>query len=167
MENNNLFEDMPEAPTPPKLPKYFPDLQGENRGLTPGAGWYQNEFLPWIQNQDPKKLFSYGGGLFLLTGKLTGILTNFFELPKFCLLLSGTAVLLGLGIHKYQDQIQESSGQITQPIKDALEPLGPYLGEAKDKILVFLGDIKEKVMSLPFAVCCLDFYPVYPVYSCR
>ena len=26
---NNLFEDMPEAPTPtPKLPKYFHDLQG-------------------------------------------------------------------------------------------------------------------------------------------
>ena len=37
---------MPVAPTPPKLPKYFPDLQGENRGLTPGAGWCQNEFLP-------------------------------------------------------------------------------------------------------------------------
>ena len=33
---NNLFEDMPEAPTPPwdlGLPRYFPDLQGENRGL--------------------------------------------------------------------------------------------------------------------------------------
>ena len=83
MENNNLFEDMPEAPTPPKLPKYFPDLQGENRGLTPGAGWYQNEFLPWIQNQDPKKLFGYGIGLFLLAGKLARILTDFFEFPKF------------------------------------------------------------------------------------
>ena len=59
---------------------------------------------------------------------------------------------MGLGIHKYQDQIQELSSQVTQPIKDALEPLGPYLGEAKDKILVFLGDIKEKVMSLPLAV---------------
>ena len=57
MENNNLFEDMPEAPTPPKLPKYFPDLQGENRGLTPHAGWY---LLPWIQNQDLKKLVGYG-----------------------------------------------------------------------------------------------------------
>ena len=47
---NNLFEDMPEAPTYTSLglPRYFPDLQGENRGLTPGAGWYQNEFLPWI-----------------------------------------------------------------------------------------------------------------------
>ena len=66
-------------------------------------------------------------------------------------MLSGTTVLFGLGIHKYQDQIQELSGQITQPIKDALEPLGPYLGEAKDKILVFLGDIKEWVMNLPSA----------------
>ena len=34
MENTS-FNDMPVAPTPPKLPKYFPDLQGENRGLTP------------------------------------------------------------------------------------------------------------------------------------
>ena len=140
---------MPEAPTPPKLPKYFPDLQGENRGLTPGAGWYQNEFLPWIQNQDPKKLLSYGIGLILLAGKFARILTDFFEFPKFCSLLSGTAILLGLGIHKYSDQIQESSSQITQSIKDAFEPMGPYLGEANDKILVLLGDIKEKVMSLP------------------
>ena len=36
MENNS-FNDMPVAPTPPKLPKYFPDLQGENRGRTPHA----------------------------------------------------------------------------------------------------------------------------------
>ena len=84
MENNS-FNDMPVAPTPPKLPKYFPDLQGENRGLTPGAGWYQNEFLPWIQNQDLKKLVSYGIGMFLLAGKLARILTDFFHFPKFCL----------------------------------------------------------------------------------
>ena len=64
-------------------------------------------------------------------------------------MLSGTAVLLGLGIHKYQDQIQVLSSQVTQPIKDALEPLGPYLAEAKDKILALLGDFKEKIMSLP------------------
>jgi hypothetical protein len=55
------------------------------------------------------------------------------------------AVILGLGILKYQDQVQEFSGQVTQPIKDALELLGPYLGEAKDKILVSLANIKEKV----------------------
>jgi hypothetical protein len=83
MENNNLFEDMPEAPTPPKLPKYFPDLQGENRGLTPGAGWYKNEFLPWIQNQDPKKLIGYGIGMFLLAGKLARILTDFLIFLNF------------------------------------------------------------------------------------
>ena len=74
---NNLFEDMPEAPTPPKLPKYFPDLQGENQGRTPHAGWYQNELLPWIQDQDLKKLAGYGIGMFLLAGKLARILTGF------------------------------------------------------------------------------------------
>ena len=51
---------------------------------------------------------------------------------------------MGLGIHKYQDQIQEMSGQVTQPIKDAL-------GQTFCKILDFLGDVKEKVMSLPSA----------------
>ena len=66
-------------------------------------------------------------------------------------MLSGTAVALGLGIHKYQDQIQESSDQITQSIKDAYEPLGPYLGEAKAKMLGFLDDVKQKVMSFPSA----------------
>ena len=71
---NNLFEDMPEAPTPPKLPKYFPDLQGENRGH---AGWYQNELLPWIQDEDLRNLVGYGIGMFLLAGKLARILTGF------------------------------------------------------------------------------------------
>ena len=75
----------------------------------------------WIQNS--KKLFRYGIGLFLL------------------------AILLGLGIQKYQDQIQELDGQITQSIKDTLEPLGPYLEEAKGKILGFLGDVKQKVLE--------------------
>ena len=28
------------------------------------------------------------------------------------------SILLGLDIHKHQDQIQESSSQVTQPIKD-------------------------------------------------
>ena len=52
---------MPKAPTPPKL-------KGENRGLVtkgPGAGRYQNDFLPWIQDQDPKKLvIGYGMAMF-------------------------------------------------------------------------------------------------------
>ena len=66
---NSLFKDMPQAPTPPKLPKYFPDLQGENRGCTPHASWYQNDLLPWIQNQDSEKLVTYEIGMFLLAGK--------------------------------------------------------------------------------------------------
>ena len=70
-KESNLFEDMPQAPTPPKLPKYFPDLQGENRGRTPHAGWYQNEFVPWIQSQEPKKMVCYGVGMFLFAGKLS------------------------------------------------------------------------------------------------
>ena len=69
----NLFKDMPVAPTLPEFPKYFPDLQGENKGRTPYAGWYQNDLLPWIHNQDPKKLVGYGIGMFLLAGKLTRI----------------------------------------------------------------------------------------------
>ena len=84
---------------------------------------------------------------FLQVNLLKFYITDFFDYPKFCFLLSGTAVLLGLGIHKYQDQIQELSSQVTQPIKNALQPLGPYLGEAKGKIL----DIKEKITSLPSA----------------
>ena len=58
------------------------------------------------------------------------------------LILAGTVVLLGLGINKYQDEIQEFCGLDTQPITDALETLGPYLGEAKDKILAFLVFIR-------------------------
>ena len=100
-KESNLFEDMPQAPTPPKLPKYFPDLQGENRGRTPHAGWYQNDLLPWIQNQDLKKLVCCGIGMILLAGKLLYRILTVFDLPKFLILLSVTAVLLGLGIHKY------------------------------------------------------------------
>ena len=107
--------------------KQFRECEGPN---IPNTGWYQNELLPWIHNQDSKKLVAYGIGMFLL---------------------AGTVILLAFGIHKYQDQIQELSGQVTQPIKDALEPLGNNLGEVKDKILDFLGNIKEKVMSVPLA----------------
>ena len=88
---NNLFEDMPEAPTPPKLPKYFPEL------------------LPWIQDEDLKNLVGYGIGMFLLAGKLAkiSILTGFVWFLKCLLFLSGTAIFLGLGIYKYQNQIQD------------------------------------------------------------
>ena len=56
---------------------------------------------------------------------------------------------MGLGIHKYQDQIQEMTGQACQASQDALRPVGVYLGEAKDKTLLFLGTVKDKVMTFP------------------
>ena len=59
-------------------------------------------------------------------------------------LVAGAATFLSLAILKYQDQIMEMSNQVTQPIKDAL-------GKTFCKILDFLGDVKEKVMSLPSA----------------
>ena len=57
---------MTEASTPPEDPKYFPDMQEENRERTSIVGWYQNELWMWIQNQDPTQL----GGMFLF-GALT------------------------------------------------------------------------------------------------
>ena len=71
----------------------------ENFESTPHAGWYPTELLPWIQNQDPKIL----AGIFLLE-----------------MVTIWVSILLGLDIHKYLDQIQESNGQVTQPIKDAM-----------------------------------------------
>ena len=59
---------------------------------------------------------------------------------------------MGLGIHKHQDQIQELSSQVTQPIKVAFGVLDLHLGKAKDMILVFLGNLKEKFMGLPSAI---------------
>ena len=58
---------------------------------------------------------------------------------------------MGLGIHKHQHQIQELSSQITQSIKGAFGVLGFHLRKAKDMILVFLENLKEKVMGLPSA----------------
>ena len=77
---------MPQAPTPPKLPKYFPDLQGENRGRTPYVGWYQNELLPWIQNQDPIQLVGMFlfGALTLMAG-LFIIIINIFLFLIICI----------------------------------------------------------------------------------
>ena len=56
---------------------------------------------------------------------------------------------MGLGIHKYQDQIQElgsHAAQATQLIKDAFGVLSLRLGEAKNKILVAFSstaDVQE------------------------
>ena len=56
MENKPYLMPI-EAPTPPKLPKYFPDLQGANRGKTPGAGWIENVLKPWLQELNSKYLY--------------------------------------------------------------------------------------------------------------
>ena len=42
---------------------------------TPYAGWYHNDFLPWIQIQDPMTLVGYGIGIFTIAGKLIRIQT--------------------------------------------------------------------------------------------
>ena len=85
MENNLLFKDMPQAPTLPKLPKYFSDLQGENRGRTPHGGWYQNELLPWIRNQDPIQLVGmFLFGVLTLIAGLFIIIINIFLFLLIC-----------------------------------------------------------------------------------
>ena len=93
MENNNVFDDMPEAPKPPKQPKIFPDIIVNNQGQ--GVGWYENDFLPWLQNQDKKTLFGFGIGM---------------------VLLSGIIVLSGVGVYKYQDQIGEQLSKFISTI---------------------------------------------------
>ena len=55
-----------------------------------------------------------------------------------------------MGIHKYQDQIQELSGQVTELIKDAFGGLGLILGEdvqdtGASTPYVFLNIMKPKV----------------------
>ena len=88
-----------------------------------------SELLPWIQSQDPKKLFAFGIAMILIAGKLARILTDFFfNFPKFSLSFSGTAVLLGLGIL-----------EISQPIKDAFGAFGAGLGYIKDFIMMPSG----------------------------
>ena len=45
----------------------------ENYERTPYAGWCPTQLLPWIQNQDLKKLIVFGIGMILVTGKLARI----------------------------------------------------------------------------------------------
>jgi hypothetical protein len=51
----------------------------ENREST-SYGWCPSELLPWIQSQDPKKLFAFGIAMILIAGKLTRILTDFIAI---------------------------------------------------------------------------------------
>jgi hypothetical protein len=69
------FTDMPEEPKGPQLPKSFPDLQGRNRGRTPG----QFNFREMLD--DPNKM-----------------------VVVVMLLLLGL-VAIALGIYQYQDPI--------------------------------------------------------------
>ena len=71
------------------------------------------------------------------------------EAVREAVLVTGAAIFLSLAILEYQDQIMEMSGQVTQAIKNAY-------GETSRKILDFLGDVKEKVMSLPSAFWTTD-----------
>ena len=69
---------MPEASTTPKLP----NMPGKNRQRTSNAGWYQNELLPWIQNQDLKTLVGT-----VLLGLLIGLIWLFIIIIDIILFL--------------------------------------------------------------------------------
>ena len=101
----------------------------ENYERTPYAGWCPTQLLPWIQNQDLKKLIALGIAMILVAGKLARIdlFFNYF-FPKFLLLFSGTAVLLGLGIL-----------EVPQSTKDAFEAIFDLLGSIKEFISLKLG----------------------------
>ena len=47
------------------------------------GGWYNNEFLPWIQNQDLRKSFGYGIGF----GLFLGITNSFGHLVELLIAL--------------------------------------------------------------------------------
>ena len=124
---DKLFSDMPSAPKPPKLPKHFPDLQGSLRGRTPEAGWYQNDFLPWIQNEEVKNFLGYGFGMALVIG---------------------LGALMGIGIYTYQDEIQNFGNEIQEWGNELMETTMGYSEAAMEKISTLVGVIKEKIMNL-------------------
>ena len=78
MENQDEVQTMENISFNEMSPN-FPDLQGENRGRTPHAGWFQTGFIPWIQSLDLKKNLRNGIVLFLVAGKMARILTDFFD----------------------------------------------------------------------------------------
>ena len=71
------------------------------------------------------------------------------EAVREAVLVTGAAIFLSLAILENQDLIMEMSGQVTQAIKDSS-------GATSRKILDFLDDVKEKVMSLPSAFWTTD-----------
>ena len=70
----------------------------ENRERT-YSGWWPSQLLPWIQNQDMKKLVAFALGLEWSLSHVNWLKTKYIvDFPKVSLLLSGTAVLLSLEI---------------------------------------------------------------------
>ena len=124
---DKLFSDMPSAPKAPKLPKHFPDLQGSLRGRTPEAGWYQNDFLPWIQNEEVKNFLGCGIGIALVIG---------------------LGALMGIGIYTYQDEIQDFGNEIQEWGNELMETTMGYSEAAMEKISTLVDVIKEKIMNL-------------------
>ena len=84
------------------------------------------------------------------------------EAVREAVLVAGAATFLSLAILKYQDQIMEMSGQVTQPIKNAL-------GESFCKILDCLGDIKsmENNWTVRAAVLCTEYLQVHQNFKSR
>ena len=120
---NNSFEDVPEAVRGAVL------VAGAATFLTVAIHKYQDQIMEMSSQ---------------VTQPIKDVLPE--EVVREAVLVAGAATFLSLAILKYQDQIMEMSSQVTQPIKDAL-------GQTYCKILDFLGDVKEKVMSLPSAFC--------------
>ena len=100
----------------------------ENYESTPNAGCCLTQLLPWLQNQDLKQLIAFGIGMILVAGKLARI--DFFKnyFPKFSLLFSGTAVLLGLGILEVPQSTQDAFGAIFVFLSSIKEFLSLKLG---------------------------------------
>ena len=130
-----------EAPIPPKLPKYFPDLQGANRGKTPGAGWIENKLKPWLREVNSE----YGYGIWISLSMVT-------------------AIGLGIGIYFYQDaalaftvqtkdKILEVTGNVKYKILDvsgqARDKIVEVSSQTKDQILGLLVSLREKIVGLP------------------
>ena len=122
---NKPFRDMPEAPVPPKLPKYFPDLQGANRGKTPGAGWIENELRPWLREVNSR----YGYGIWI---SLSAIV----------------AIGLGIGIYFYQDAIYQSAQSAMALTVQTKDKILEVTGNVKYKILDVSGQAKDKIVEV-------------------
>merc|ERR1711935_57204 len=121
------MEGMPVAPIPPKLPKYFPDLQGANRGKTPGAGWFQNEFQPWLQEVNSKYFFGYG------------------------VIIASTFVAgmgLAFGGYYFQDEVRQFPESVMVFTGQAKEKMVAILGQAKETLEIYGVILTENLRNI-------------------